>query len=130
RPSNFGFNHETFLSNSFQNKPEDNEAELIQKKALIEFDEFVKKLRSIDVEVIVFDDFKDSKSPDSIFPNNWISTHSKGKLFTFPMMVENRRKERRNDIIDHLVHLNNYTHIDLTASENYKEPKILEGTGS
>lgn len=130
RPSNFGFNNETFLSNSFQNKPEDNEAELIQKKALMEFNEFVAKLKSVDVEVIVFDDFPNSLSPDSIFPNNWISTHSNGKLFTFPMMVENRRKERRKDIVDHLINLNNYTHIDLTASENYDVPEILEGTGS
>lgn len=130
RPCKFGFNNETFLSNSFQNKPDDNESELIQKKALMEFDGFVEKLKSLDVEVIVFEDFPNSQSPDSIFPNNWISTHSSGKLFTFPMMVENRRKERRKDIIDHLIHLNNYNHVDLTASEKYDEPEILEGTGS
>ena len=130
RPSKFGFNNETFLSNSFQNKPDDNESDLIQKKALMEFDGFVDKLKSLDVEVIVFEDFPNSQSPDSIFPNNWISTHSSGKLFSFPMMVENRRKERRKDIIDHLIHLNNYNHVDLTASENYDEPEILEGTGS
>lgn len=130
RPSNFGFNNETLLSNSFQNKPEDNEVELIQNKALMEFDGFVDQLRGLDVKVIVFDDFPNSQSPDSIFPNNWISTHSNGKLFTFPMMVENRRKERRRDIVDYLINLSNYTHVDLTASEYYDESEILEGTGS
>lgn len=130
RPSNFGFNNETFLSNSFQNKPDENEAVLIQNKALLEFDGFVDKLRSLDVEIIVFDDFPNSQSPDSIFPNNWISTHSSGKLFTFPMMVENRRKERRDDIVDHLINLNYYNHVDFSFSEKYNEPEILEGTGS
>lgn len=130
RPSNFGFNDEASISNSFQNKPEENEVGMIQKKALLEFDNFISQLEKLDVEVIVFDDFTDSKSPDSIFPNNWISTHENGNLFTYPMMVENRRKERRKDVIDYLVSKNKYNHVDFTLSETLNSPEFLEGTGS
>lgn len=130
RPSNFGFNEDAFFSNSFQNKPEASEIDLIQKSALFEFDDFVNQLRDLNVEVIVFDDFPSSKTPDSIFPNNWFSTHQNGMLYTYPMMVENRRKERRIDVLDFLVRLNNYSLIDLTVSENFEAPEYLEGTGS
>lgn len=130
RPSNFGFNEETFSSNSFQNKPKEIEVASIQKKALIEFDNFVSQLKSLGVEVIVFEDFSDSQTPDSIFPNNWISMHDNGTMFIYPMMVSNRRKERRDDIIDFLVKMNNYSLVDLTASEKFETPEFLEGTGS
>ncbi len=130
RPTNFGFNEEAFLSNSFQNKPTEQEEGSIQSLALGEFDAFVDQLKSVGVDVLVFEDIPNSQSPDSIFPNNWISTHENGLLFTYPMTVSNRRKERRQDIIDFLVAKNNYSWIDLSLSENHQPPQFLEGTGS
>ena len=130
RPTNFGFNEEAFLSNSFQNKPTEQEEGSIQSLALGEFDAFVDQLKSVGVDVLVFEDVPNSQSPDSIFPNNWISTHENGLLFTYPMTVSNRRKERRQDIIDFLIAKNNYSWIDLSLSENHQPPQFLEGTGS
>ncbi len=130
RPTNFGFNEEAFLSNSFQNKPTEKEEGSIQSLALQEFDAFVDQLKSVGVDVIEFEDVPNSQSPDSIFPNNWISTHENGLLFTYPMTVSNRRKERRQDIIDFLIAQNGYRSIDLSLSENHQPPQFLEGTGS
>ena len=75
RPTNFGFNEEAFLSNSFQNKPLKEEEEFIQSLALDEFNTYVDQLKKLNVNVLVFDDLPKSISPDSIFPNNWISFH-------------------------------------------------------
>ena len=130
RPTNFGFNEEAFLSNSFQNKPTEEEVGSIQSLALREFDTFVDQLKSVGVDVLVFEDVPNSQSPDSIFPNNWISTHENGLLFTYPMTVSNRRKERRRDIIDFLIGKGSYRWIDLSLSENHQPPQFLEGTGS
>jgi hypothetical protein len=130
RPSNFGFNEEAFFSNSFQNKPAENEKSFVQDLALKEFNGYVESLKALKVEVIVFDDFKDSLSPDSIFPNNWISLHQNGFLFQYSMLVENRRKERRLDIVDYFQSNFGYTPIDLSGSEQNENPSFLEGTGS
>ena len=130
RPSNFGFNEEAFLSNSFQNKPSEDEVESIQKLALAEFDRYVDELRTLNVEVIVFDDFPNSISPDSIFPNNWISMHSNGKLYQHSMLVSNRRKERREDIVNYFELNYGYRSEDLSGTELLNEAKFLEGTGS
>lgn len=130
RPTNFGFNEEAFLSNSFQNKPKEEEVGSLQSLALREFDGFVDQLKSMGLDVIIFEDVPDSQSPDSIFPNNWISTHANGLLFTYPMTVSNRRKERRQDIIDFLIGKGSYRWIDLSLSEEHQPPQYLEGTGS
>jgi len=130
RPTNFGFNEEAYLSNSFQNKPTEKEEALVQISALKEFDEYVDKLRKLDVDVIVFDDFDNSISPDSIFPNNWISMHENGTLFLHSMLVQNRRKERRVDIVDYFQRSFGHTPIDLSYSEQNDKPTFLEGTGS
>jgi len=127
RPVNFGFNEQTADSNAFQNRSA--EQQQVQDKALKEFDGFVNILRDNGVEVIVVDDTIEPHTPDSIFPNNWVSFHSDGTVFLYPMMAENRRLERREDIIMQLEDEFEIKHvIDLSRYEH--EHKFLEGTGS
>lgn len=130
RPVQFTFNEETAESNNFQDP---SVAELstkeTQRKALAEFDEMVDLLRLSGVNVLVFNDTSDSFTPDSIFPNNWVSFHSSGKVVLYPMEAENRRKERRKDIIDALRKSYN---IEVTYDFSHfeDEEEFLEGTGS
>ena len=127
RPVNFGFNEQTAGSNAFQNR--DAAQQQVQDKALKEFDGFVNILRDNGVEVIVIDDTMEPHTPDSIFPNNWVSLHSDGTIFLYPMMAENRRLERREDIVSQLEDEFKVKHIiDLSRFEH--EHKFLEGTGS
>jgi hypothetical protein len=128
RPIKFGYNEQTATSNAFQNKI-DLKAEEAQAKALKEFDGFVVMLRSNGVNVIVIEDTLSPHTPDSIFPNNWISFHDNGDILLYPMQAENRRLERREDIIHQLEENYNVKHvIDLSRFE--AESKFLEGTGS
>ncbi|HLS31533.1 MAG TPA: arginine deiminase-related protein, partial [Flavobacteriaceae bacterium] len=94
RPVNYRLNEETAINNFFQ-KELDLSKEDITKKAQEEFDQFVSKLRKAGVEVIVVDDIKENDTPDSIFPNNWVSFHQNGNVALYPMFAENRRRERR-----------------------------------
>lgn len=126
RPVNFGFNAQTAVNNAFQVAGADTAA---QEKALAEFDNFVTLLRSNDIEVTVIDDTPEPHTPDSIFPNNWISFHDPGTICLYPMFAENRRQERKPPVIEQLkktftIH-NTY---DLTSYEN--DRLFLEGTGS
>ncbi len=126
KPSHFGFNAETAASNSFQYKADLNPLE-IQRLALAEFDNL---LHTLDVHKISFDVFDSPEgTPDAVFPNNWISTHSDGTLVLYPMMAPNRRIERNPAVIDFLrTHYRVNRVIDLSASET--EGVFLEGTGS
>jgi hypothetical protein len=127
RPVAFGLNQQTAISNAFQNTdaPQKN----VQEKALVEFDAFVDKLRVHNVNVTVIEDTLEPHTPDSIFPNNWISFHKEGSIFLYPMQAENRRLERRDDIIDELSTIFDIREVnDLSATENNGE--YLEGTGS
>src|ERR1700759_270659 len=127
RPVNFGFNEQTAGSNAFQVR--NAEQQQVQDKALSEFDNLVKILQENGVEVIVIDDTPEPHTPDSIFPNNWVSFHQDGNVFLYPMMAENRRLERREDIIMQLEDEFKINHIiDLSRFEH--EHKFLEGTGS
>lgn len=127
RPVNFAFNEETAGSNAFQNKQSKDVK--VHKKALKEFDDFVTLLRENHVNVLVFEDNPEPQTPDSIFPNNWISTHSDGKIFIYPMQASNRRLEKRPDIIEELrMKFQIDTEVDLSYLES--EGKFLEGTGS
>ncbi len=127
RPVNFGFNEQTAGSNAFQNR--NTEQQQVQDKALKEFNAMVAKLRDNGVEVIVIQDTPEPHTPDSIFPNNWVSFHHDGNVFLYPMMAENRRLERREDIILGLENEFKIKHvIDLSRFES--ENKFLEGTGS
>lgn len=125
RPVSFGYNEQTAINNSFQQKGFEKNA---QECALQEFDSFVKLLIENDINVEVVYDTIDPPTPDSIFPNNWFSTHP-GTLVIYPMFAQNRRNERREDIIELIktkAHINNL--IDL--SNNEQKGKFLEGTGS
>ena len=128
RPSNFAFNSETAESNTFQIKASD-EAGVVKQKALSEFEAFATILESKGVNIFVFDDTQFPEKPDAIFPNNWVTFHSDGTVILYPMCAENRRHERRQDIIDSLKRnfkVNNI--VDLSKYE--KESRFLEGTGS
>src|SRR5688500_15512828 len=97
RPVNFLFNSQTAVNNTFQVASMD---EKVQQMALTEFDEFVEKLRLAKINVIVIDDTPEPHTPDSIFPNNWISFHSDGTVILYPMFAENRRLERKQGVLD------------------------------
>ncbi len=125
-PAAFGFNAETAQNNYFQINSENAET---QTKALQEFNNFVEKLRSKGINVISVIDTLEPHTPDSIFPNNWISMHQDGTVVLYPMCAVNRRGERRNDILEILKRNFSVKEIiDLSASEN--DGKFLEGTGS
>lgn len=125
RPSGFSFNPETAATNSFQHPNEDN----VNEAAVREFDLTVEQLRNAGFIVEVIQDDPLQPLPDSIFPNNWFSTHEGSKLILYPMMSASRRTERRPAIIDLLRSKFSYTSVtDLSPYEN--EEKYLEGTGS
>lgn len=127
RPVNFGYNEQTADSNAFQNPDADQQH--VQEKALAEFDAFVQILRGNGVDVTVIEDTPEPHTPDSIFPNNWVSFHENGDVFLYPMQAENRRLERREDIIRKLEERFKVSHvIDLSRFE--KQDRFLEGTGS
>ncbi|WP_233138193.1 citrulline utilization hydrolase CtlX [Mucilaginibacter sp. MD40] len=127
RPVAFGFNAQTAESNAFQNRDDDQQA--VQQKAAEEFDGFVNVLRQNGVNVIVVNDTPEPHTPDSIFPNNWVSFHDNGDIILYPMQAENRRLERREDIIRQVEESFAANHvIDLSRFELKDE--FLEGTGS
>ncbi|MEX0288555.1 MAG: citrulline utilization hydrolase CtlX [Flavobacteriaceae bacterium] len=129
RPVGFRMNEQTAVNNYFQEDIDLNNS-TINAKAQQEFDAFVNTLRAKGVHVIVVDDTNDPDTPDSIFPNNWISFHLSGTVGIYPMFAENRRRERREDILDILEEegflIRNI--MDYTSAE--KEGLFLEGTGS
>lgn len=130
RPVSFRMNEQTAVNNYYQKVLESLTPETVQFKALQEFDDFVEKLKAVGVNVIVINDTNDTDTPDSIFPNNWISFHENGDVALYPMFAENRRLERREDILETLEDLgyqiNNV--VDYTSAE--EEKIYLEGTGS
>jgi len=130
RPVSFGFNPQTAGSNRFQEMPRDGAPPgVTQEKALLEFSALAKTLADLGIDVLIFDDTPAPHTPDSIFPNNWFSTHPDGTLCLYPMQAENRRAERRAEMISALRDGFDVKQvIDLTAFEN--ENKFLEGTGS
>lgn len=129
RPVRFGYNEQTAKNNAFQHVNTRFTAEELQEKALAEFDVFVDLLRSIGVTVSVFEDQYQPHTPDSIFPNNWISFHQDGSIVLYPMFAPNRRLERRADIVDHFAkQIPGVQLIDLSHYE--AEGLFLEGTGS
>ena len=130
RPVSFRTNEQTAVNNYYQKVLDSLTPETMQFKALQEFDKYVNKLREIGVEVIVVDDTKEFDTPDSIFPNNWMSFHENGDVGLYPMFAENRRLERRDDIFDTLESLGFVIEniVDYTSAE--AEELFLEGTGS
>ncbi len=126
QPVQFNFNAETAVNNSFQVNSND---QFTQEKAQKEFDEFIAKLRLNGVDVTVVKDSINPFTPDSIFPNNWISFHANGSICLYPMFAENRRLERKQSVLDVIQNkfIINQT-IDFTGFES--ESLFLEGTGS
>jgi len=126
RPYQFYFNQQTAANNFFQSNVNiENANEL----AIAEFDKMVEQLRANHIRVNVVQDTKDPSTPDSIFPNNWVSTHLDGTLCLYPMFAENRRAERKSTVIDFL-HSNYIIQNVLDLTDLEKEGSFLEGTGS
>ncbi|WP_026308614.1 citrulline utilization hydrolase CtlX [Spirosoma spitsbergense] len=130
RPVRFGFNEQTADSNAFQDSIlAEQTKNVVQEKALQEFDAMVQRLRTSGMDIMVYEDSPEPHTPDSIFPNNWVSFHASGTVVLYPMQAENRRLERRQDIVDDLAERFHVSRvIDLTHFE--QEGKFLEGTGS
>lgn len=126
-PVAFGYNAQTAENNYFQVNSQGAET---QEKALLEFKNFVEKLRAKGINVITVQDTAEPHTPDSIFPNNWVSFGADGKVILYPMFAPNRRDERRTEILEHVKNCG--YHIaeveDLSHHENNE--KYLEGTGS
>ena len=130
RPIQFRMNEQTAVNNYYQKKKAAILPSTLNVKAQKEFDTFVAKLRSFGIHVIVVADTEEFDTPDSIFPNNWISFHQEGTVAMYPMFAENRRLERREDILEQVENegflIENV--MDYTAAE--KDTIFLEGTGS
>ena len=126
RPVHFGYNAETAINNAFQVKGADAD---VQQKALKEFDDLVKVLRDNAVDVTVVEDTPVPHTPDSIFPNNWVSFHQDGTMFLYPMYAVNRRAERKDHVLDAITKKFSVSkRIDLSPYE--QDNLFLEGTGS
>ena len=129
RPVAFRMNEETAVNNFFQEKLQLKNAE-INKKAQKEFDSFVEKLKAVGVNVVVVNDKKELNTPDSIFPNNWVSFHQDGTAVVYPMFAENRRRERRIDFFEELESMGFKINEVLDYTKAEEEGVFLEGTGS
>ncbi|WNH08041.1 citrulline utilization hydrolase CtlX [Thalassobellus suaedae] len=130
RPINFRMNEQTAVNNYYQKELAGLLPAAINAKAQQEFDDYVIKLREIGVNVVVVNDTDEFDTPDSIFPNNWVSFHENGTVGLYPMFAENRRFERREDVLLKLEDAGFLIHdvIDYTSAE--EENVFLEGTGS
>ena len=126
-PIAFGYNAETAENNYFQVEQKETD---IQQKALSEFKNFVEKLQAKGINVITVKDTIDPHTPDSIFPNNWVSFHQDGKVVLYPMFASNRRVERREDIIETIKNEG----FSVSEIDDWSLPEVqghyLEGTGS
>ena len=131
RPVAFRMNEQTVGNNYYQKVIEGLSPENVNAKAQQEFDTFVNKLRLVGIDVTVVDDTLEPSTPDSIFPNNWVSFHENGDVVLYPMFADNRRLERRDDILDILEAKGFFITdeiMDYTAAED--DGFYLEGTGS
>ncbi|TYB74399.1 amidinotransferase [Bizionia gelidisalsuginis] len=129
RPVSFRMNEQTAVNNYFQEELQLKNAE-VNAQAQDEFDNLVGKLRAVGVTVIVENDVLELDTPDSIYPNNWVSFHENGTVGLYPMFAENRRRERREEVLERLekegFEIKNI--IDYTSAE--AEGVFLEGTGN
>jgi hypothetical protein len=125
RPTQFTFNVETAVNNAFQSANDTN----AQEAALKEFNDFASFLQQNGIDITVIDDTKEPHTPDSIFPNNWISFHDDGRIVFHPMYAANRRLERKSHVIEELrAKFEIIGQVDLSSYEN--QDVFLEGTGS
>lgn len=130
RPVRFAGNEQTADSNKFQQLTSHNDASA-QTLALAEFNAVAHALETAGVNVHVFDDSPEPHTPDSIFPNNWVSFHADGTVVLYPMLAENRRLERRMDVLEALStqHEFNVARV-IDLSHHEESNRFLEGTGS
>jgi hypothetical protein len=130
RPVRFAANAQTAASNHFQKPSGEQTVEQVQAQVLLEFDGLVAQLRAAHIQVHVINDTPEPHTPDSIFPNNWVSFHTDGTVVLYPMLAGNRRLERRTEILQQLSEggLRINKTINLAAHE--ADEKYLEGTGS
>lgn len=126
-PIAFGYNAQTAENNYFQVNSENTET---QDKALVEFQQFVEKLRKKDINVIVVKDTLEPHTPDSIFPNNWVSFGVDARVILYPMFAPNRRDERRMDILEQLKNEGFKINEIFDYSTYEAKNTFLEGTGS
>lgn len=127
RPAHFGYNEQTAVSNTFQQKP--GEHKDLGGLVLGEFDEAVASIRAKGIAVWVIEDRSNPICPDAVFPNNWISTHEDGTIVLYPMLTPNRRAERRADVVEQLKDWCVVSRV-LDLSQYEQEERFLEGTGS
>lgn len=129
RPHRFGYNKETAESNAFQVKRTDETPTQIAKKAIVEFDGFVAKLRSKGINVIVAQDQAKPHTPDAVFPNNWVTFHENGTILLYPMLSPTRRLERQSAVLETVLKdFEQKRQVDLSHYE--RKGQYLEGTGS
>lgn len=130
RPVAFRMNEQTAVNNYYQKVLDNTLPETVNAKAQQEFDAFVEKLKAVGVSVLVVEDTLNPDTPDSIFPNNWISFHENGDVVLYPMFAENRRLERREDILE-IVENHGF---EISEIMDYSSAEMdgffLEGTGS
>jgi len=130
RPVGFRMNEQTAVNNYYQQEVIDSLPATINAKAQREFDDLVIKLQNQGVNVIVVDDTETPSTPDSLFPNNWISFHQNGDVALYPMFAENRRLERREDVLEMLESKGFVIENIIDYTEAEEEEIFLEGTGS
>ena len=130
RPVGFRMNEQTAVNNYYQQELVDTLPATINAKAQREFDDLVIKLQNNGVVVIVVDDTETPSTPDSLFPNNWISFHQNGDVALYPMFAENRRLERREDVLEILESKGFVIENIVDYTEAEEEEIFLEGTGS
>ena len=125
RPVAFDYNEETAVNNAFQEEDEQNNTAETARK---ESDAYIKLLEDNGINVAAVEDTKKPHTPDSVFPNNWFSTHDDGTLVLYPMFAENRRLERKPAALEAIeANFDEKRTVDLT---HYEEGLLLEGTGS
>ena len=130
RPIAFRMNEQTAVNNYYQKVLDDLLPSTVNAKAQTEFDDFVEKLRNVGVDVTVIEDTLTPDTPDSIFPNNWISFHENADVTLYPMFAENRRLERREDLLDILEEKGFQIENIVDYTEAEQDGYFLEGTGS
>ncbi|MGG6230445.1 citrulline utilization hydrolase CtlX [Tenacibaculum sp. SDUM215027] len=130
RPVSFRTNEQTAVNNYYQQELSGMLPASINAKAQEEFDAFVEKLQAVGITVVVVEDIKELSTPDALFPNNWISFHENGDVAIYPMFAENRRLERREDVLEVLEDIGFTIENVVDYSQAEEEEIFLEGTGS
>ncbi|GAB7531459.1 arginine deiminase-related protein [Pseudomonas sp. 3A(2025)] len=129
RPHAFTPNPETAADNAFQSSVEKQLAQSVAQAAYNEVTAAVGRLEAEGVRVHLFEDLGEQNTPDSVFPNNWFSTHPGGHIAIYSMYSPSRRRERRADVIEMLKR--DYRVQDVIDYSGLEADGLfLEGTGA